>query len=327
MLTSVTLPLLVFAASILLASGITVRLFLPRIQWGAVARRLAACGFGGTAALLAIGEFYVRTTVPNAAPNAIPATSLLVVAMAALVSGLFLSTESWWRTDVAVARQPILWGLLLATGGMAAWSYSQLMRASTPRGLIAFDKLELGNLHEIPDAYGETDLGRRIELLRYDADNSLAPESESDDLIFKPLPQRYGGVERAKPSDKSNCHGWIFTAGQHFVSGAMVPHILADNGYLPVSDPLQGDLIVYWDDDNYVMHTGLVRAKLDDGIIIIESKFGIGSRFLHMPEDQPYSANFAYYRTDRGGHLITIRNELAQPSKLPNTMVTAPPRG
>jgi len=28
-----------------------------------------------------------------------------------------------------------------------------------------------------------------------------------------------------------------------------------------------------------------------------------------MPEDQPYSVNFEYYRTSRGGHLITLRSE------------------
>jgi len=253
--------------------------------------------------LLAVSEVHAQGQPPGQPPSPLPLWSLLVVVPAALSSGLFLSTTSWWRPNVAATRQPILWGVLVATAGLSAWSYSQLIRATKPFDYLAQDRISLGKLHEIPNVHGETDLGRRVDLLRFEA-------TDDEDLpTIEAAPQRHGGVERAKPSDRSNCHGWIFTAGQHFVSGAMVPRILEDNGYVPVTDPQPGDLVVYWDDHNYVQHTGLVRGKFDDGIVLVESKFGVGSRFLHMPEDQPYSVNFEYYRTSRGGHLITLRSE------------------
>jgi hypothetical protein len=47
------------------------------------------------------------------------------------------------------------------------------------------------------------------------------------------------------------------------------------------------------------MHTGLVCNVFEDGMVLIESKWGIDERFLHLPEDQFYSQRYDYYRRQR----------------------------
>lgn len=302
MVTSVTLALVALVASISLVAGILLRLTFPAHSWGMGLSRLGALVFGATLSILTIDESFVQLGPSIEGPREIPGVLLGVSLAVAALASFFLSAHAWWRPGVSVRRQPILWGLLVVTLGMSGWSTWLLKRATAPVELLAMNRLEAGSLHEVPDVFGETDLGRRVELLWFDS-----PSIESYQTVDA-IPNRHGGMKRAQPSDQSNCHGWVFTGGQHVVSGDMVPIILEDNGYEAVAEPRAGDLIVYFDDQDFVTHTGIVRGTLDDGVVIIESKFGVGARFLHMPEDQPYSARYEYYRTSRGGHLITVRN-------------------
>lgn len=302
MLNSLNLPLVDLALSALLALGIVVRLLAPNRLAQPVASRIAAMAFGGVASLLVVVEIHIQTGPAVAGPVSIPAGSLAFVGVTTLASGLFLSTKSWWRDNVSARHQPILWGMLAVAISLGLWSYRQVNQATGPHAVIAMDRMQMGQLHEVEDAYAETDLGRPIELLKFEVDGKDSGE------VVMVAPQRHGGVKRGAASDKSNCHGWVFTGGQHCVSGEMVPRILEDNGYELVTDPQPGDLIVYFDDEDFVLHSGIVRSTLEDGIVLIESKFGVGARFLHMPEDQPYSTRYEYYRSGRGGHLITMRS-------------------
>jgi hypothetical protein len=45
---------------------------------------------------------------------------------------------------------------------------------------------------------------------------------------------------------------------------------------------------------------------LNDGTVLAESKWGIDQRFIHLPEHQPYSSDFTYYRTNRRDHRILV---------------------
>ena len=74
-----------------------------------------------------------------------------------------------------------------------------------------------------------------------------------------------------------------------------------------VAEPEPGDLIVYRDVDNSIMHTGVVKAIGKDGFSLIESKWGFHGRFLHESKVQAYSDNFAFYRSPRNGHLLKVR--------------------
>jgi hypothetical protein len=88
--------------------------------------------------------------------------------------------------------------------------------------------------------------------------------------------------------------------------GEQVEQILRENGYRVVEKPVVGDIIVYRNISGAVLHSGLVRSVFDDGAVLIESKWGIGARYLHQPLDQPYGDLFRYYHTDRGNHSVYV---------------------
>jgi len=58
-----------------------------------------------------------------------------------------------------------------------------------------------------------------------------------------------------------------------------------------------------------VIHTGLVRFVDDDGVILIESKWGPLGVYLHPPEAQPWGHDFTFYRSPRPGHLLRLTGE------------------
>jgi len=127
-------------------------------------------------------------------------------------------------------------------------------------------------------------------------------------------------IRTAPPSMESNCHGWVFTAGRHWILGEDVQRILDDNGYEVVTAPRVGDLIVYRDAvSQKALHTGVVSTVTPDGKVLVESKWGKMGCYLHLPEDQSYSMSWQFYRSPRKGHLL--KNLPAQP---PPANVPAP---
>ena len=112
-------------------------------------------------------------------------------------------------------------------------------------------------------------------------------------------------VIRTAPSSlECNCHGWVFTAGQHWLKGEDVPLVLADNGYAKTVEPREGDVAIYYDPAGVVAHTALVRFVAADGAILLESKWGQCGRFIHGPKDQLYGPEPVYYHSPRRGHVI-----------------------
>ena len=63
---------------------------------------------------------------------------------------------------------------------------------------------------------------------------------------------------------------------------------------------------MYRDQYGAIVHTGVVRGVLDDGTIMIESKFGLDGLYLHEPQAQPYATDYVFYHSDRPGHAVTI---------------------
>jgi hypothetical protein len=118
---------------------------------------------------------------------------------------------------------------------------------------------------------------------------------------------------RAKPFVQSNCHGWVFTQGQHILIGEDVELILKGNNYTEVSTPQANDVVVYRSNEGLILHTGVVRGSLE-GATIVESKWGIGALYLHIAEEQPYSQNLTYFRTARPSHSITIAHSHEGPA-------------
>lgn len=115
-----------------------------------------------------------------------------------------------------------------------------------------------------------------------------------------------------------NCHGWVFT-GRHIIKGEDVRTILRDNGYERVNSPQLNDLIVYEDPQGTIVHTGIVGGFLRDNQPLIESKWGIAGSYLHLPQEQPYSKDFVFYRSPRLGHQL----QYSEPPAESGTLLTS----
>ncbi len=150
-----------------------------------------------------------------------------------------------------------------------------------------------------------TDAGTQIPLYEIDIreSNGLVRNQLANSTM---IPAGAKVIPRGDANLNANCHGWVFTGGKFLLRGRSVDQILTENGYTVQGIPAAGDVIVYRGGQGELLHTGIVSGILLDGTCIIESKWGIAGRYLHQAEDQPYGLNYAFYRSERGGHLVTV---------------------
>jgi hypothetical protein len=95
----------------------------------------------------------------------------------------------------------------------------------------------------------------------------------------------------------------VYTGGRYWLNPPEVELVLRDNGYDAVDEPREGDVIAYRNDEGVLTHSGLVRVA-QEGVVLIESKWGPLGRYLHRPEQQAYGQRFTYHRSDRAGHVV-----------------------
>lgn len=163
-----------------------------------------------------------------------------------------------------------------------------------------------GEVKPIDTHYAISDRGRHITLHYFDLKGDLPHSNVSKQFVNNSFP---GAVILRKDADLSaNCHGWVFANGEFLVNTQGVSIILEDNDYTRVDFPEEGDVVIYRNSRGNPVHTAIVCARLPDGSILVESKWGVHQRFIHLAEDQPYSAIIEYYRSPRSGHTIQIRN-------------------
>ena len=194
---------------------------------------------------------------------------------------------------------------LLVFLGMSVVAYARFsVRCNSDDELIV-GEYSIGQVEKDVYWIGETDRGTAIPLFHFDA----------DDQKFQSFAQTFEGrypnfsntiISRQTADKEANCHGWVFTGGKFLVRGESVEQILEDNGYRSVKEPATGDVIIYRSLAGNILHTALVQAILNDGTVLAESKWGIDQRFIHLPEHQPYSSEFTYYRTNRRDHRILV---------------------
>jgi hypothetical protein len=207
------------------------------------------------------------------------AASAVALQLAALRRLLQTRSVPWTRA--------ILAGLLacqIVAAGWAGWRFQQAVRDPSDSAWAAN-----GDIEAIAGEALLTNKGRLVPVYRWrlaeGSDFTMTSEGYADRRI-----------ERAGKDPSANCHGWVFTGGQYLLTSQCVETILADNEYQVVAQPRPGDVIVYRDAFDLILHSGLVRLALDDGLVLIESKWGLDARYLHLPEDQGYSQWFKYYR-------------------------------
>jgi hypothetical protein len=237
--------------------------------------------------------------------------SLLEALLGLTICGLALLTlplHTWVASLRLPAHEllvrPAPWLILLWSLGACGWSGVRFYEIAAPK-TVELTSNPRPVLEVERQAIAVSDRGRPIPLFHMRAEVAGWPAGfQATTSGLQRMMQTV--ICRGGPDASSNCHGWIFAAGEYLVDGSGVEIILDDNGYEPCTAPQPGDLIVYWS-GRYVAHTGMVSAVLADNTVLIESKWNLQERFLHRPEDQPYSREFTYYRTPRGSHQITIR--------------------
>ncbi len=157
------------------------------------------------------------------------------------------------------------------------------------------------------DSWLTTDLGRTIRTMHLDGVPSAPTPAmlEARDRLLKQWDLDDTVIQLPLGWENTNCHGFIFAAGRHWIGGSEVDRILQDNGYRPVRPVRADDLAIYRDQDGKVIHSGIVRGLASEGVILVESKWGQSGRFIHRHDRHPYGgAEYVFYRSARTGHLL-----------------------
>jgi hypothetical protein len=154
--------------------------------------------------------------------------------------------------------------------------------------------------------YARTDRNTPVPLL-FMAPREAAIGSETiEQQVLAEMATDYTLIKTAPADAGHNCHGWVFTAGKYFIDGDDVQPILDENGYQPVSSPQAGDLAIYrTDESSFVAHTAVVRIVTEEGVVLLESKWGHMGRYIHPPGKLRFAHPPTYYRSSRQGHLLS----------------------
>jgi hypothetical protein len=118
----------------------------------------------------------------------------------------------------------------------------------------------------------------------------------------------YSGAKfRNKPNPIYNCFGMTFACARTTVGPESVQMILDNDGYTEIQnavDVLPGDVIIYYNDNGEIEHSGIVVSKPQDertNIPWVVSKWGKYSEVCHQAYDVPYRpiAQVSYWRITR----------------------------
>lgn len=230
------------------------------------------------------------------------ATWAVAFALVAAIWSVGWDLRSQYLCYAAMRRlgNPSFQALLLVLGGLAlTFGTSSTSKSTTfdkPSGARAVETFLASE--------ARTDRGTRLPLFEPVGRDRRSPPTETDSQAMLGHAAAFHVLRTADPDPNCNCHGWIFTGGAFWVRSEDVPLILEENGYTAVTDPLPNDLIVYYNQEGAVVHQGLVRAAAPDGLILIESKWGVQGCYVHLPQSQAYTSHWRYFRSTRQGHLL-----------------------
>lgn len=296
-----------FALSLLLTAKYSLQLLVGKrnhVGW-----LEGVCGWtaASVACLLARDAITLRYSLLGVGDTLFSVWDLLPIGLAIGVSRLHFLFANLTLTADELRRSPLVWTVMLCSVGTTVWSGSRYQH-ETAELSVAWTGGEFeGHWQPVADLVATTDDGRELPLEVWQADLA-AKESKVVTTELQPIARYLDRIVRQSPqTPETNCHGWVFTNGRYKLSGHFVDRVLDDNRYEVVAEPREGDLIIYRGPQREVLHSGIVREVRHNGLVI-ESKWGVqGGRFLHAPEVQPYSETFAYYRSPRSGHAVTIR--------------------
>lgn len=210
-----------------------------------------------------------------------------------------------WRTHAPARNDLKVWGIGIVSVAIGLVCTSRIQAVGNLDVTLLTTPELPGEIKPVESHYGLSDRGRRIALLRFSLKGDLPPTRIENKAVYNTFT---GALIQRKDVDVSaNCHGWVFAGGDFLLDASGVTTILEDNEYARVNTPREGDIAVYRNSKGDPIHTAIVCTRFQDGSILVESKWGIHQRFVHLPEQQPYSTLIEYYRSPRTGHTIQIR--------------------
>jgi len=243
-----------------------------------------------------------------------PRSLSVVSGILAAIAGLFeLSRGSWLRrlcsrVQALLLNPSLQWGSLLAltvtlTVGWANLADRVLQPAELDLGSLPLDSPVL---RELPGSHAVTDLGHPVPLYsnQQEAVQTQDGRSGEDVYLQQSNAWHYRLLRTAPPDPAYNCHGWVFAGGHGWVQSQSVELILKDNAYQEVARPQARDVAIFRDGSGQLLHSGIVHSVSPDGVVLVESKWGILGRFIHRPEDQCYAEQCTFYHSTRHGHLL-----------------------
>ncbi|MFO0864011.1 MAG: hypothetical protein U0744_05050 [Gemmataceae bacterium] len=150
-----------------------------------------------------------------------------------------------------------------------------------------------------------TDRGQRIAIRKIFTSTSLEPAIfERQTAMLQRFRLREQVIHIPGGWQPCNCHGFTFSDGQYWIPGEEVPKILSDNGYIEIHLPRAGDVAVYRNSAEEVVHTGIVHSANSD-LTLVESKWGRMGRFIHPHNRHCYlETKCAFYRSRRAGNTV-----------------------
>lgn len=276
---------------------------------------------GVVAADFLLGESSSFTVAQS---SSIIALSLLAVAAGGVWIGSRPRAKQACDNALSLGSTALL--LLLLNAASLVYAAKRLHGEAEPdTSLVDEDSSELQGLwafEAVTDVRGTTDRGRAVQLFKPPAD---VQEGGSESSMGRNYQRRM--IELAKTDPRFNCHGWVFTGGRFLMQGSDVELVLEDNGYVAVTEPAPGDVAIYrtanynaaYGDPEYggteygtntlgetansgIEHTGQVKFVDNEGLVVVESKWGTQGRFLHAaPLD---GMVLTFYRSSRLGHLL-----------------------
>lgn len=250
----------------------------------------------------------------------LPATVLAFAVLLCYVIRTSLFTNLLRKVYLAAQRPCASWSVLGAFGlAVGVGLYFELAAAlETPLDVNTLPPqlVDDHNLKAVATSQGVTDRGRPVPLFSVEVEplpERRLLEIETPTASLSHLTTQL--IRLGPPDPAYNCHGWLFLGGQYWIRGRHVEPILEDNGYQPVSVPRVGDVAIFRDGLGNVTHSAIVRGLTANDTAILESKWGWGSRYLHVPQAQIYSASWTFYRTERHeGHRLRL---LVDPPEIP----------
>jgi len=194
-------------------------------------------------------------------------------------------------------------GCVALLGGQLFLMDQQLEAGFAKTEEVLSGSLPPPELNGSPSLTVPTDGGRSIPLFSISSTQAISDARESEHL--KRFQTANKAIQTSTADPTTNCHGWVFTGGRHWLRSQYVEAILEDNGYTETSEPEPGDVVVFRNSNGEVTHSGIVRGSVD-GLILIESKWGRLGRFIHTPEVHPYAGDEpTYYSSERPSHVLT----------------------